>query len=273
MKKSLFFRGRFRYFTAMNIRAIGRIGSSLLKQVHSWLDSFACLLWPPHCRICHSLIKEDHSLLCRACWQQLSHSLGQHYCRRCGRTVSPYGLLVEGCGHCFEEHIIYDGILRVGLYESVLRDMILHLKFREVTEFTGYLGDMLRSVFEVRQWTQPIDYLVPVPLHWRRRLERGFNQSFLLARSLSVFQIPVCLDLVRIRYTRRQWDLTPAQRRRNVKGAFAVRRDHPFAGKTVCLVDDITTSGATLNECAKTLKRAGAENVYSIVLAVAEAVD
>lgn len=169
-----------------------------------------------------------------------------------------------------EEKIAYDGILRAGVYELVLRALILRLKFREMTEFTRMLGTMLRTVFETRQWTDQVDFLVPVPLHWIRRLERGFNQSFLLAKSLSGFRIPICRDLVRIRYTQRQWDLNPAQRRRNVRGAFAVRRDHPFSGKTVCLVDDITTSGATLNECAKTLKSAGAEKVYAIVLAVAE---
>jgi ComF family protein len=153
-----------------------------------------------------------------------------------------------------------------------MRNLILQLKFREMTEFKTLLGRMLETVFETGHWTDRVDYLVPVPLHWRRRLERGFNQSYLLAQCLRRSGIPICLDLVRIRYTRRQWDLPPAQRRRNVKGAFAVRKDHPFSGKTLCLVDDITTSGATLSECARTLKHAGAEKVYAIVLAVAEPV-
>ncbi len=211
--------------------------------------------------------------MCANCWRELSASLGHFYCRRCGRTVSPYGLLGEGCGHCAQEKIAYDGLLRVGLYQSVLRDLILRLKFHEATEFGDLLGDMLRAVFETRPWSESIDYLVPVPLHWRRRLERGFNQAFLLANQLRTFGVPICRDLVRIRYTRRQWDLNPAQRRRNVKGAFAVRRDHRFEDKIVCLVDDITTSGATLSECARVLKQAGAEKVYAIVLAFAEAVE
>ena len=242
------------------------------KQILPLWDSITCLLWPSRCRICQSVIEEEKSLLCRECWQQLSASLREHYCRRCGRTVSPYGLLPGGCGHCDGEKILFDGVLRVGHYESVLRQLILYLKFREGTELTEFLGRMLRTVFEVRPWTDPIDFLVPVPLHWRRRVERGFNQSFLLARCLRRCQIPICRELVRIRYTHRQWELTPSQRRSNVKGAFAVRRDHPFAGKTVCLIDDITTSGATLNECARTLKQAGAKNVFAAVLAVAESI-
>ena len=101
-------------------------------------------------------------------------------------------------------------------------------------------------------------------------MKRGFNQSHLLAKNLKLPQIPVSTDLVRIRHTQHQWDLNSAQRKRNVKGAFAVRRGHPFMGKSVALVDDITTSGATLEECAKTLKQAaGAKKVVSVVLATA----
>ena len=254
----------------MSIRSIGQIRSSLIRHAALVWDSLSCLLWPPQCRLCQSAINDGGTFLCTTCWKELSQSIGGYYCSRCGRSVSPYGRLAEGCGHCFEEKIITDGILRVGTYESTLRNLILQLKFREMTEFEDLLGRMLQAVFETRSWSEPVDFLVPVPLHWRRRLERGFNQSYLLARSLSRFGIPINRDLVRIRYTRRQWNLTPPQRRRNVKGAFAVRKDHLFSGKTLCLIDDITTSGATLSECAQTLKQAGAKKVYVVVLAVAE---
>ena len=79
----------------------------------------------------------------------------------------------------------------------------------------------------------------------------------------------ISTDLVRIRYTKRQFNLTPARRRKNVAGAFAVRKAHNFKDKAICLVDDITTSRATLNECAKILKLAGAKKVNALVLAVA----
>ncbi|HOK66482.1 MAG TPA: hypothetical protein PLV55_06685 [Anaerohalosphaeraceae bacterium] len=92
----------------------------------------------------------------------------------------------------------------------------------------------------------------------------------MLAKALKGLEVPICRDLVRVRYTRRQWNLTSAQRRRNVKGAFAVRKRHPFKGASVCLLDDITTSRATLNECARVLKRAGAQKVYALVAAVAD---
>jgi predicted amidophosphoribosyltransferase len=107
-------------------------------------------------------------------------------------------------------------------------------------------------------------------LHWTRRLLRGYNQSHLIAKRLKHPQARISTDLVRIRRTRPQPVAdTPFARARNVADAFAVREGHPFAGRTVCLIDDIKTSGATLNECARTVKEAGATRAYALVLAVA----
>jgi len=115
-----------------------------------------------------------------------------------------------------------------------------------------------------------IELFVPVPLHWTRRMLRGYNQAELLGRRLRHPQARVNTDLVRIRRTRAQPQAaTPAARARNVAGAFAVRDGHGFTGRTICLIDDIKTSGATLNECAKAIKEAGAARVYALVLAVA----
>lgn len=250
------------------MKVAGPISSFFQKHARPWSKGVSALLWPRQCRLCGSF-PEEGSFLCGACWEELSLVTAGDYCRRCGRSVGPFGRLGGGCGYCEQERILTDGILRAGRYDSVLRQMLLRLKFQEMTEFAPFLGPLLKSVFETRPWG-PIDYLVPVPLHWLRRLQRGFNQSFLLAKEMADSDVPVCRDLVRIRYTRRQWTLTNAQRRRNVKGAFAVRRRHPFEGRTVCLVDDITTSRATLNECARVLKRAGAEKVYAVVAAASD---
>jgi competence protein ComFC len=101
-------------------------------------------------------------------------------------------------------------------------------------------------------------------------LIRGYNQSLILAKKLKHPTAKISTELVRIRRTKSQPAMaSPAARARNVAGAFAVRRGHNFAGSNVCLIDDIKTTGATLNECAKTLKDAGASKVFALVLAVA----
>ena len=229
----------------------------------------AHLFWPGCCLVCDSSIHPADEGLCMDCWQQLSASVASDYCRRCGRDVSPYGIVDGTCGGCREKHYHYDGIVRVGVYESTLRSLILAFKFSEKTELAPRLAEMLRQALSASRLYEMIEVIVPVPLHWRRKIYRGYNQSWLLAKKVRDEEQHLSTDLVRVRNTEQQWDLTPAQRRRNVKGAFAVRKGHPFKDRNILLIDDITTSGATLNECAKTLKAAGAENVYAAVLATA----
>lgn len=237
--------------------------------IQNWLNDISCLLWPKQCISCRESILPDEEGLCSVCWQDLSKSVSQHYCPSCGRTVSPFGIIQGKCGACQDKQYAFDGIIRVGEYESSLRSLILAFKFSEKTELCKRLSAMLVEACRAKSIQDKIEILVPVPLHWKRKLQRGYNQSSLLAQGLRQLKLPVYEDLVRIRYTEQQWNLTPSQRRTNVKGAFTVRKNHHYADKTIGLVDDITTSGATLNECAKTLKNAGALKVYALVLATA----
>jgi competence protein ComFC len=132
------------------------------------------------------------------------------------------------------------------------------------------LGGLADSALQASAFSSEIDLFVPVPLHWLKRLFRGYNQSLLLTKQLKHPSAKISTDLVRVRYTKAQPSMpTPAARAKNVAGAFAVRLDHPLAGRRICLVDDIKTTGATLNECARTLKQAGASKVFALVLAVA----
>lgn len=227
------------------------------------------LLFPPHCILCQTPVCRSDEGLCPACWQELSRNVSGDYCRRCGRNASPHGIVNNRCGACQDEEFAFDGIVRAGIYETALRNLVLSFKFQQKTEYARRLSRMMNDALTVSGVARKIDVFVPVPLHWRRRLERGYNQSLYLARGLCTESARVSTDLVRTRYTRRQWSLTDTQRRRNVKNAFAVRQGHPFQDKTIGLVDDITTSGATLNECAKVLKEAGAVNVYAVVATVA----
>ena len=138
------------------------------------------------------------------------------------------------------------------------------------TELDLTLGFLANSALQGSGFAGAIEFFVPVPLHWSRRLARGYNQSLVLAKKLKRLSAKINTDLVRIRRTKSQPTMaSPAARARNVAGAFAVRYRHKLAGRKICLVDDIKTTGATLNECAKTLKEAGASKVFALVLAVA----
>jgi ComF family protein len=227
------------------------------------------LLWPALCDRCGCSILQDDKRLCQECWNELLSSTAGDYCPGCGRDASRYAIIDSRCGACQNEKIHFDGIARAGVYDGALRDLLLAFKFHDRTELSQILCTMADAALEGCFFRDRIDMIVPVPLHWTRRIRRGFNQSQIIAKGLHHRTAPICTDLVRIRRTQRQYNLRPAMRRRNVAGAFAVRKEHKFSGTAVCLVDDITTSGATLNECAKTLKDAGAANVFACVIAVA----
>ena len=227
------------------------------------------LLWPAVCDNCADEICETDKGLCRKCWDQLLTCTAGDYCPRCGRDASRYGLVAGACGACQGEKFHFDCMARAGVYADALQQMILAFK-HDHSELAAALAPLADAALQGSGFCDDIDLLTPVPLHWSRRLLRGYNQSHLIARRLSRPRARISTDLVRIRRTRMQPQAaTPAARARNVAGAFVVRDGHDFTGRTICLIDDIKTSGATLNECAKTLKEAGAARVYALVLAVA----
>jgi ComF family protein len=253
--------------------------SSLKGLLAGILNSIGHLVWPACCLNCYKSIDGDDNIICRSCFDDLISLSGGQYCRRCGRDCSSYGQLDGFCPACQDEQFLFDGIARGGIYDGVLRDLILLFKNGK-TEADNMLALLLRSSLQGSAFSQTIDYFVPVPLHWTRRLRRGYNQSLLLTKLITDSpgrspaqpggKTKISTDLVRIRKTKLQSGLsTAASRAKNVAGAFAVRRDHKLSGRTVCLVDDIKTTGATLNECSRTLKQAGVSKVYSLVLAVA----
>jgi len=132
-----------------------------------------------------------------------------------------------------------------------------------LTEILGRLGNRLK-------WEMPdFDYLIPVPLHPKRLRERGFNQALLLSKTMKGIPPKKIKPgiLKRVRHTPPQVRLNPVERRRNVRGAFALKDPEGVRGKSILLVDDVFTTGATVNECARVLKKAGAGRVSVVTLA------
>jgi len=227
------------------------------------------LLWPAVCINCHESICETDNNLCQDCWDLLMACTGADYCRRCGRDASRFALLEGTCPDCQGKEIHFDHIARTGVYGQSLQKMILAFKNGR-TELDMVLAFLADSSLQGSGFYDDIDIFVPVPLHWSRRLFRGYNQSHVLVKKLKNSAGKISTDLVRIRRTKSQPTMaSPAARAKNVAGAFAVRYGHNFVRRKVCLVDDIKTTGATLNECAKTLKQVGASKVFALVLAVA----
>ena len=163
----------------------------------------------------------------------------------------------------------FDAAYCYGSYEGVLRQLIHLYKYACVKTLSRPLAGMLGRALPR---DQAFDAVVPVPLHWRRRWSRGFNQSALLARALSSQSgIPFQQVLRRARFTAVQAGLSNTMRRKNVASAFRVRRTGGFVkklpGSRILLIDDVMTTGATAAACAQTLKRAGASRVALLTVA------
>jgi len=233
------------------------------------LESLNQLLWPAVCINCSENIDHTDNSLCTNCWYQLLACTGADYCRRCGRDASKFALLEGTCPDCQGKEFHFDQIARSGVYKEALQKMILSFKNGR-TELDSVLGFLANSALQGSGFYNDIELFIPVPLHWSKRFIRGYNQSQVLIRKCKHPTAQISTDLVRIRRTKSQPTMTsPAARAKNVAGAFAVRNGHNFTGREVCLVDDIKTTGATLNECARTLKQAGTSKVFALVLAVA----
>jgi ComF family protein len=171
------------------------------------------------------------------------------------------------CGECARDRRNWDRARAVLRYDKNSRRLVLGLKHGDRTRAAGAFGRwMHRAGDEVLAGA---DFLVPVPLHWTRLFQRRYNQAALLAQAIHASGgPPVAADwLVRRSRTPSQGHLGPAARERNVRGAFAIRAGRSFVGKRVVLVDDVMTTGATVEECARVLKRAGAGSVSVLTLA------
>jgi ComF family protein len=173
------------------------------------------------------------------------------------------------CGICQREPPAFDRAWVAGPYEGPLRRAIHLLKYGCMTPLARPLGERLALAAAP---FSGYDAIVPAPLHWRRRWDRGFNQAELLARELSRrVGVPVDRRLLRTRSTAPQAGLSAAERRLNVRGAFrAAGEQAGIRGKRLIVVDDVMTTGATLAACTRALKRAGAAEVAVLTLARAD---
>lgn len=189
------------------------------------------------------------------------------YCTRCGATAG-FGAVTEtGCPHCRDQRLPWDSVYRLGVYRSPLDQWIVRLKFHHAWAWGSWFGRRLASILP----DDPQAVVIPVPLHWRRRLLRGFDQTHLIARELAnAKSVPLAPVLSRRRATAAQSHLQSRERRaRNVRRAFRPA-SVDLGGQTAWLVDDVKTTGATAAQCARLLRRAGAEAVHLVVVAVAD---
>jgi competence protein ComFC len=229
------------------------------------------LVFPSDCRLCAKpLGRPGESVVCRECLARLEPRRGPA-CLCCGRFFEGAGA-GHLCGRCLGRLPPFSLHRSCGRYDGVLKDLILLFKYQRLAVLARPLGRFASESLSGEEglW-QGADFLAPVPLHRRRKRERGFNQSQRLARELGGLRGLGVLErcLVKVRSTPPQTSLAGAGRETNVRGAYKVRRPERVRGRTIILVDDVFTTGSTLRECGLVLIRAGAREVRAVTLAQA----
>ena len=221
-------------------------------------------LFTPTCLLCKKTIEKPHNL-CPKCLKMLPKQPENH-CLRCGTwTVG----VQTGCGHCLKNlDMVADATYFAYRYEGHMTNLIKGLKFTDHSEWSTLLGTLFWQRLQTDlNWESP-DILIPIPLHPRRLIARRYNQSALLALVLAKFlhRPLVTNGLKRIKMTQSQTHLNAHKRMENVRGAFRAQGKH-IQGRSILLVDDVFTTGATTRAAVQTLKKAGAGRVVVACLA------
>lgn len=253
----------------------------------------ADLVFPPSCVCCEAELDEVSSAarsvsICSACFEQMEF-FGGATCELCGAPVpaalaikndapspgsqgelpSPKGGRGKGCYRCRGRKLWFDGTVALGLYSGKLRETLLRMKKVEGDALSLALGRLMWQMRGERLAALDADVVVPIPLHWRRRVVHRTNSAALLAEVLSSkLRVPKADRLLRrTRSTRRQNDVSHTERWENVRKAFAVRAGYHLRDAHVLLVDDILTTGATCSEASRALRNAGASRITVAVAA------
>ncbi|WP_324359033.1 ComF family protein [Acetivibrio sp.] len=209
------------------------------------------LIFPPKCIFCGTILNTDTKIeICKECYEQISFKEEA--------SINPQG-----------KYNYYDSVICVCDYSGIVKEAIRRYKFYNKPSYYRTFARLLaQKIKELTQW-QKFDMIVSVPLHPNRERNRGYNQSYLIARQLSR-ELGIKNEsrlLVRVKNTNSQSLLKRDDRLINIKDAFKITNASKIEGKTMFLVDDILTTGSTLNECSRVLKEAGAKKIVAAVIA------
>jgi ComF family protein len=236
-------------------------------------EAVLSVIFPPHCLLCKAFAPRlDLHSVCLPCWTTLPR-LQEPWCTRCGlplQSSAAYaGIAAALCGECLRQPPAYAAARACGRYEGGLRELVHHLKFGGKRDLAYPLGKWMGHVLGGLPELNRHSIVIPVPLHPERQRKRGFNQACWLARQFcdGTSRILEPRALVRSKNTPPQSGLTDAQRRENIRGAFQVRADGKVRDRHILLVDDVFTTGSTLEACCRSLLDAGAASIGIFTLA------
>src|SRR5216117_2526540 len=231
------------------------------------LEAAVSLLYPPVCTLCGGKTRAGE-YLCERCEAKATPIVAP-FCQQCSEPFEGAIATAFTCANCAHRKIYFDAAVAAYRGRGIVRQIIHDFKYGRQIHLRHLVGRWLNSALDDERLRQShFDVIVPVPLHPTRQRERGFNQAGLLAELLSAQTSIRCKPLLeRTRYTTTQTALDRSERMENLHNAFRLRKNANVRGLRVLLVDDVLTTGSTLNECARILKRASAFSVHAATAA------
>ena len=230
------------------------------------------LAFPRRCLLCSRPAEHGMDRFCDRCSTHLSDERAEPACPTCGSAIAPFELSGGRCADCRRWPPRVKGTVRVGPYAHALGRLVKAYKYRAREEFEPILGEWLAEAVENAPWLTRIEGVVSVPTHWMHRFTRPLHAADSLASIVAKrTRLPHLSILRRTRAGPHQIGLSYSERADNVRGAFALRPGVTLKKTRLLVIDDVKTTGATLEECAKVLRRSGAAEVYAaVVLKVGE---
>ena len=226
------------------------------------LRSLITFLYPAQCRHCgENLDPADGHYICKSCWQE-ADLIDRPYCEICGYPVSQTVAMPDRISSCVEcpEDPHFRKARSAAVHDSAVGEAVRLLKYQGKAVMAKPLADLMINALPVFFGMEDYDCIVPVPLHKKKRRERGYNQMELIGKDLSsALGVPLeTRSLIKVKHTESQVRMsTSAERAANVRGAFDVADSSRITGKKILLIDDVFTTGATADESAKTLAKKG----------------
>ncbi|MBN1354540.1 MAG: ComF family protein [Candidatus Omnitrophica bacterium] len=238
--------------------------AKILEKPVSVLKNILDVILPPVCYVCGISCSSKYGL-CDGCLGKIRR-IPQPSCPACGRHPAENGLL---CGECASKKYYIERAWSCCYYENVIKECVHLFKYNGYLGLVDIFNDIMTAFIAENGIDKNIDLVIPVPLFGTKKRERTYNHSEVLARAVAKrLAVPVdTKNLRKIKWTQSQSELTKEKRMRNIKEAFVAVDNNAFFGKNVLIVDDVYTTGATVNECARVLLKAKANKVFSITLA------
>jgi len=236
----------------------------VLQKSASLFKSLLDVVMPPVCYVCGQSCSSKYGL-CDICLEKI-RKIPPPYCPKCGRHVRTKD---STCHECAQKKSHLERAWSSCDYKDTIKESIHLFKYNGYVGLLDVFTDILSDFIKQNRIGEGIDLLVPVPIYSTKKRERTFNHAELLARSLSrhMFAPVDTKNLKKIKWTSSQSELDKGKRLKNVKDAFLAVDKKALSGKNVMIVDDVFTTGATINECAKTLLESGANKIFSLTLA------